>query len=480
MQMRMQRLWQRMVAFTLIELLVVIAIIAILAALLLPALAAAREKARRTACTSNLKQVGIGLVSYTGDYSGYLPSWPGWTGEGNTWCRESATPTISSTGVCNVGHGNSSAWNGMDARRPWTFIETHYKGKRSQGESIRMSSNTGAARYAGVLLSVQRTIGLGTIAVDNAATWNALAASTDKPRLGPVGLGNLLVTGYLADAGTFYCPSSTGMRPDIKGAATNLNDWQTAGGRDGDTLVYGKWENAARVDNSATGHADFDGTMMLQSHYNYRNVPVWTYLPNHFGTNTTTINDAGTDTGIQRMNIAGTKPGVAAQLGQPMFKTNKILAGRAIVTDTFSKGTRYDALGNDSSLVFNSTSVNVNQTQTIAGMGLTAHRQVYNVLYGDGHVTSFGDPKEMYAWHRQGGGSGSSSAASRCDSANLDLQLLASFYFYGNNDCTFPTATYKGYGPFFHQGRGAIGGNRFSYSSLRPWFDFDRDAGIDK
>lgn len=64
---------QRTTGFTLIELLVVIAIIAILAAILFPAFARARENARRTACMSNMKQIGIGIMMYTQDYDETFP-----------------------------------------------------------------------------------------------------------------------------------------------------------------------------------------------------------------------------------------------------------------------------------------------------------------------------------------------------------------------------------------------------------------------
>ena len=72
------------------ELLVVIAIIAILAALILPVLAAAKAKARRTVCTNNLRQIGLDIHLYSGDFQDTAPQ-SAWTSNSLTMYMDGNT-----------------------------------------------------------------------------------------------------------------------------------------------------------------------------------------------------------------------------------------------------------------------------------------------------------------------------------------------------------------------------------------------------
>ena len=94
-------------AFTLIELLVVIAIIAILAAILFPVFAQAREKARQTACLSNLKQIGTGIMMYVQDYDETFPMLSTY-GSFNTAIPQQTAPYIQKVG--NFSRNTAGIW----------------------------------------------------------------------------------------------------------------------------------------------------------------------------------------------------------------------------------------------------------------------------------------------------------------------------------------------------------------------------------
>src|SRR5579885_2930210 len=91
--MRYAKRANREKGFTLIELLVVIAIIAILAAILFPVFAQAREAARKSACQSNLKQLGTAILMYKQDYDEKFPHQLAYQGGGPGGAKPGFTNT---------------------------------------------------------------------------------------------------------------------------------------------------------------------------------------------------------------------------------------------------------------------------------------------------------------------------------------------------------------------------------------------------
>lgn len=119
--------------FTLIELLVVIAIIAILAAILFPVFAKAREKARQATCTSNTKQILLGLTQYTQDYDECLLAtcggWGvGWQGYIQPYLKSVQVfkcPSNPDTAADNGGVGNYKMNGHIESPWDWSTTPPH-------------------------------------------------------------------------------------------------------------------------------------------------------------------------------------------------------------------------------------------------------------------------------------------------------------------------------------------------------------------
>jgi len=349
--------------FTLIELLVVIAIVGILAGLLLPALAAAREKARRTACLNNLSQMATALQNYCGDYSEYFPSWV-------AWGKPTGNQTVAGP-FYYVDYGIVKDSKTGDQVYTWMMMAETVPPPSQSGWSESFSP---ATQYRAIFAGYNPAIG-----------YNPNPSPGVRPTMNPVGLGHLAAAGYLQDCSIYFCPTATNMPVDFGpgknaqvNAITNVRDLVRAGGTSPDAVMRGDY-------GWLSGYTGASGLyywgQLIESTYNYRLVPTGRYSP-VAAVRSWQLAVQNNEPWRLTAALLYATPRVVFNLGEPVFKTQKQLGARAIVSDSWSRWLGQDATWTPP-----------------PGHGWYGHRDGYNVLYGDWSAKWYGDPQMNIMWY---------------------------------------------------------------------------------
>ena len=176
--------------FTLIELLVVIAIIAILAAILFPVFQKVRENARRTACLSNEKQIGLGILQYNQDYDEKYIAGGNSYGRGSGWAGQ-LYPYVKSTAVFRC-PDDSSNLPGTPVSYALNAQFSPYNGAGTGSNGINLAQVTSPAKT--VLIFEVTNSGYYNITIPSGASStancpNVCASDVDYYGGSPAGYG---------------------------------------------------------------------------------------------------------------------------------------------------------------------------------------------------------------------------------------------------------------------------------------------------
>jgi prepilin-type N-terminal cleavage/methylation domain-containing protein len=279
--------------FTLVELLVVIAIIGILVALLLPAVQAAREAARRMSCSNNLKQIGLALHNYEGTYN-TLPMGTSIPGAGQGVANNAATHAL----ILPFFEA-SNTWSLFDFNVDINGHANNLNARQQKLPSFRCPSQPNVADF----VPTQCPLGCGTTNYVQSLGNNANYASNNGPfarrygaKFGEIvdGLSNTgmfaeIILGPSAGAASLTLPSVT--HPDYYKTATNL--------------PFGDWDASPTGDTIAVPNCDTNLTLTYpyRGKQYYRGIVVATFY-SHTLTPNSKRHDCIRGTGVDRGHLA--------------------------------------------------------------------------------------------------------------------------------------------------------------------------------